>query len=123
MFEEFWKMYPKKVSRRDAEKAWNKLDMIDRAEVVNALPNHIKYWIATNGTDKTFIPYPATWLNQARWEDELEMPQSKPKTDVAWWSTEATVIAKGQEVGLSPRPGEDIHTFKGRVVDKLRSAA
>jgi hypothetical protein len=31
------------------------------------------------GTERQFIPHPATWLNGERWEDELEteMPQKK----------------------------------------------
>jgi len=122
MFEEFWKHYPRKVSKKIAQQEWNRLTPTEQAKCLEVIHIHIKYWKATN-TEPQFIPHARTWIHYGRFDDELEIPQAKPKTEVAWWSTEATVLAKGQEVGLSPRPGEDIHTFKGRVVDKLRSAA
>ena len=33
-------------------------------------------------TDPKFIPHPATWLNAARWEDEIK--PSKPADDWMW---------------------------------------
>jgi len=122
MFEEFWKYYPRKVSRKVAQQEWNRLTPNEQAKCLEVIHNHIRYWQATN-TEPQFIPHARTWIHQGRFDDELEIPQAKPKTEVAWWTTEATVLAKGQEVGLSPRPGEDIHTFKGRVVERIRNAA
>jgi len=122
MFEEFWNHYPRKVSKKIAQQEWNRLTPIEQAKCLEVIHTHIRYSQATN-TESQFIPHARTWIHQGRFDDELEIPQAKTKTEVAWWTTEATVLAKGQEVGISPRPGEDIHTFKGRVVDKLRSAA
>ena len=122
-FGEFWANYPRKVARFVAEKAWNKLSTSEQQEALQALPNHIAYWKACE-TEKQFIPHAATFLNQHRWEDELEMPKPKQKApEVAWWGSEQLILAKGQEVGLMPRPGESIWEFKGRIVDKLRVAA
>ena len=28
--------------------------------------------LKVKGKDQTFIPHPATWLNQERWEDEIK---------------------------------------------------
>lgn len=36
-----------------------------------------------------------------------------------WWSSDTSVIAKGREIGLNPRPGESMGEFKGRVSAKL----
>lgn len=33
-------------------------------------------WKKENGK---FIPYPATWLNQKRWEDETAQPPAEPR--------------------------------------------
>lgn len=33
----------------------------------------------------------------------------------AWWTSEATIIAKGEEIGIRPRPGETMDQFKGRI--------
>jgi hypothetical protein len=57
---------------------------------------------------------------KAEW---LASDKGLKKDDVAWWGSEPLILAKGREVNLEPRPGESIHEFKGRVVDKLRSAA
>jgi hypothetical protein len=122
MFEEFWKHYPRKVSKKIAQQEWNRLTPMEQTKCLEVIHTHIKYWQATN-TEPQFIPHARTWIHQGRFDDELEMPQAKIKTDVAWWGSEPLILAKGREVNLEPRPGESIHEFKGRVVDKLRSAA
>jgi len=104
-----------------AEKAWSKLSTAEQAQALEALPAHIRYWNAAD-TAKEFIPYASSWLNQARYEDELEMPQQKQAT-IAWWTTDAGVMAKGTELGLSPRPGEAMSQFKSRVADSIRRVA
>ena len=120
-FQSFWTLYPRKVSRKMAEKAWSKLSTAEQAQALEALPAHIRYWNAAD-TAKEFIPYASSWLNQARYDDELEMPQQKQAT-LAWWTTDAGVMAKGSELGLSPRPGEAMSQFKSRVADSIRRVA
>lgn len=72
LFALFWKEYPKK---RDKEKAhkWFKShkpnkDLVDTMiKQINRL-KQTKEWQKDNGQ---FIPYPTTWLNGKRWEDEI----------------------------------------------------
>lgn len=68
-FSQFWKSYPKKVGKGAAEKAWQK-HKPNLAVVLEAIEAHKKtdQWSKDNGQ---FIPHPATWLNQKRWEDEV----------------------------------------------------
>lgn len=33
----------------------------------------------------------------------------------AWWASEATILAKGEEMGMRPNPGEAMTQFKGRI--------
>jgi hypothetical protein len=68
-FATFWLLYPRRVAKRDAEKAWSKMTPAERFDAVVALADWIKVWRARG--DLEFVPYPATWLNGARWEDEL----------------------------------------------------
>ncbi len=117
-FAEFWQLFPKKIAKRDAEKAWAKLTPDEQRQAIEALPKHTRYWDAT--TTKQYIPYPATWLNAARWEDELEMPEVKA---VAWWATERGVMDMGKKLQVLPRAGEDLQTYKQRVVDAFKKAA
>lgn len=67
-FSDFWKKYPRKVGKSNAEKAWRKLKP-ELAMVLSALETQIQseQWQKDNGK---FIPHPTTWLNGKRWEDE-----------------------------------------------------
>ena len=98
MFNEFWKLYPRKVSKRVAEKSWNKLSPLEQADALEALPNHIEYW-KLKQTSAEFIPHLATWINQGRWEDELDMTVVV-KEDKSWMATEAGIVAKAAELGV-----------------------
>jgi len=118
-FSEFYASYPKKVARKDAEKAWAKLSPNERAKALEALPTHIRWW-ELKGTDKEFIPHPATWLNGARFDDELDLAESVPKTAVAWWSTDDGVIKKGAELGIRARGGESMGEYKARLIEAVR---
>ena len=75
-FDEFWLAYPRKTAKATALKSWARLIKTEQVKAMEALPVHKKQpgWIK----DPTYIPHASTWLNQKRWEDELE---SDPK----WW--------------------------------------
>ena len=64
----FWSEYPNKKAKLDALKAWR--------ETADLRPDTEKL-IAAIATQKSgdqwsrgFVPYPATWLRQGRWDDE-----------------------------------------------------
>ncbi|MHC8404323.1 helix-turn-helix domain-containing protein [Pseudomonas sp. TMB3-21] len=71
-FEAFWKMYPKKKSRKEALKAWAKLKPDDdlRQTLITALGKHCISvdWKKEGGR---YIPNASTWLNGERWTDVL----------------------------------------------------
>ena len=81
LFDEFWEVYPKKVSKQVAIKAWKKINPSPELvkKIVNSveIQSHSEQWRRDNGR---FIPYPATWLNNRRWEDEVENKVSEDKT-------------------------------------------
>jgi hypothetical protein len=68
-FEVFWKTYPRKVGKGEAEKQWSKAKGIDLQAVLKAIERAraTEQWQKDGGQ---FIPHPATWLSQRRWEDE-----------------------------------------------------
>lgn len=80
MFDRFWETYPRKLARKDAERAWSKIPAHKHVDVLEALRKHLTMW-KQQGTEKRFIPYPATWLNGARWEDEIELAPEMPQCD------------------------------------------
>ena len=77
-FDEFYKLYPRKVGRFVAKKSFNKLSKRDKMLAYNGLTDYIRFW-NHNKTEKQFIPHPSTWINQKRWEDELDLPKTKEK--------------------------------------------
>lgn len=70
-FGAFWQLYPRRVCKLEAQRAWAKLAPQDRIEALRVLPLHTEQWKRA-GTEWRFIPHAATWLNQRRFEDELE---------------------------------------------------
>lgn len=82
-FERFWSVYPKKVGKGDARKSFLKINPSEAllGKMVTAViaASSSFQWKKDNGQ---YIPNPATWLNQQRWEDEVPpdmgMPDQKP---------------------------------------------
>ena len=71
-FEVFYSAYPKKVAKPDALKAWLKLKPDD--DLFREIITGLYKWIASDQwqrDDGRYIPYPATWLNHQRWEDDV----------------------------------------------------
>jgi|GEM_PF-1838218 len=72
-FEIFWKEYPKRMAKSQAIKAWKKLNPSDELQkkILKDIQKRKKTdsWLKNNGQ---FIPYPATYINNARWEDEIK---------------------------------------------------
>jgi hypothetical protein len=67
-FVEFWKCYPKKIAKPNAEKAWMKIapDVDLSKRIIHAISEQ-----KLLEREEQFIPYPASWLNARRWEDDL----------------------------------------------------
>lgn len=67
-FSDFWSAYPKKIGKGAAEKAWEKVppDSLPAILASIAVQRASPQWTKDGGQ---FVPNPATWLNQRRWED------------------------------------------------------
>lgn len=74
-FEQFWKVYPKKVKKIAAFQAYVKARKnypeatAEKILIAIESQKKSKQWIKDGGQ---FIPHPTTWLNQGRWDDEVE---------------------------------------------------
>lgn len=72
-FNKFWEVYPKKINKQGALKAFKKIPNLKTElpiilEAVERFKNS-KGWQKDNGQ---FIPHPTTFINQERWKDEQE---------------------------------------------------
>lgn len=82
-FEQFWKLYPKKRSLKEARKAWAKLKPNQelRQTLITALGSHCvsEDWTKDQGR---YIPNASTWINGERWTDELTPAGGKPSRHI-----------------------------------------
>jgi hypothetical protein len=72
-FADFWSEYPKKVGKKAALGSWKRIkpdtELFEKIMQAIRAAKQSEQWRRENGR---FIPNPATWLNQGRWDDELE---------------------------------------------------
>lgn len=80
-FDSFWNAYPRKIGKAAAFKKWQSLKKnlpsIDRVLESIETQKQTDQWKKDGGQ---FIPHPATWLNQGRWDDEIKPEQDQNKT-------------------------------------------
>ena len=70
-FEKFWLIYPKKIGKGAAFKSYQKIkEPKPTLKIIETAIENQKQ--SQQWQDSQFIPNPATWLNQRRWEDEPE---------------------------------------------------
>ena len=74
-FNEFWDMYGRKIERRKCEMRYAKISETDRVKIKEVLPAYVA---AT--PDVKYRKFPATWLNNRGWEDDISA-LSAVKTD------------------------------------------
>ena len=78
----FWDAYPKKVGKQRALKAWKKLikekKLPDLACILDAIREQ-KTWTQWREEGGKYIPHPATWLNDGRWDDKPTEPMAPPE--------------------------------------------
>jgi hypothetical protein len=62
-FDIFYGHYPRKKTRKSAEKAFEKVRASDEISFDELIARTKRFAAQSNSTDRTFIPYPASWLN------------------------------------------------------------
>lgn len=78
-FGRFWSTYPRKIGKQAAKNAWRKAKGKPKVDIIIEVVNQQKQteqWQKDNGQ---FIPHPATWINQGRWDDSLTTEIEKPR--------------------------------------------
>jgi hypothetical protein len=75
-FETFWLLYPKKVAKADAIKAWKQAIKKKTADELIGL---VKAYSESKLPDQQYIPYPASWLNKELYDTvQVEQPKTFP---------------------------------------------
>ena len=93
-FDEFWKLYPRRIGRLAAERAYEKARKRATADAILA---GLMLFNRNLPHEERFICHAQTWLNQGRWMDELPGVRQTQQTD---WFQECQEIHNG-ECGLN----------------------
>jgi hypothetical protein len=64
LFEQFWATYPRKTAKQAAVKAFVKLKESEQQEAISNIKRLF------SNTPVEFVPHPATYINNKRWEDQ-----------------------------------------------------
>lgn len=114
-FGEFWAIYPRKVGRAAALKAFDKI--APDAELLTTILAALKAQAASSKwqLEPQFIPHASTWLNGQRWEDAVEsIAPAMPGQPAA---------AKPREYYQSPKlDADDPEVVVGKPVDRTKTA-
>lgn len=82
-FGEFWELYPRKTAKGSAEKAWPKA--VKRAGSPDRIVQGLRDLLPTlSQQGPQYVPYPASWLNAGRWEDEIA-PRRAAGSGIEGW--------------------------------------
>jgi hypothetical protein len=108
----FWQLYPRKQAKKDALKAWLRVEVTEYEKIMSSLKAQIQSdaWKRDKGK---YIPMPATWLNGNRWEDEVNTVQEDKN-------------AGSQNVGSGGRPAggyKSVHERNAEQNEVSRQAA
>lgn len=114
-FDRFWRQYPKKVGKDAARKAFGKRNPDDAllAMMLSAivLQASSEGWKRENGR---FIPNPATWLNQGRWQDGGSTDSAESCPD---WATDAGFPSVWEAQNAGCNVGNSQHFRDGKRIE------
>jgi hypothetical protein len=69
-FDTFWHLYPRRTGKGAARRRFEQaLKRTTALSIMNALQAQLRAGMFSR--DPQFVPHPATWLYQDRWEDEV----------------------------------------------------
>jgi hypothetical protein len=84
-FDEFWAVWPKRVAKRAAQKAYERAVKRESPDVILKGAQRVAAaWVSMPEEQRKFVPYPERWLNADRWADvpDEEGRPAKPKVIV-----------------------------------------
>lgn len=109
-FSEFYAIWPRKVNKPAAEKAWARAVIKEDAAVIIA--SAAAYRDNPARPQKQYIPYPATWLNADGWNDELPEAASSQTRPTP---TDRAVSALTSMLG-TPQALTDSHSQTSNII-------
>jgi hypothetical protein len=117
LFEAFWKVYPKKVEKLDARKAFDKA-FKEHGHVV--IGGAIALSEDPNLPPKQFIPYPASWLRAGGWTNEPYPPRERTKEELEALARERAEKARERALEASRALSEEMRLARENASEAPR---
>lgn len=78
LFNEFWEVYPRKIGKKKCASKYKKIDKETHVKIINDIQTRLrtKDWKLDKDSVR-YIPHPETYLNNERWNDEIETNEVK----------------------------------------------
>lgn len=94
-FESIWSLYPRKVNRQQAYKAYEKARKsgVEFVTIFEGVQRY-KSYVDSECTEEKYIKHGATWINQECWNDEYKVKQKDKKKSDYSFDLEALDIIK-----------------------------
>lgn len=121
-FDRFWQLYPRKVAKAKARAIWQRkqLDHLT-GQICESVKRHIVS--SPQWQNPQYIPHPATYLNQERWEDDVPAVQAVQQDPVLReWRVQPDPFDGVQEIERDPADLEWVKGQVDEVMSKLRGA-
>ena len=116
-FDDFWKKYPNKQGKEDAQKKFLKLDRTLLLKIFEKLEEfkNSKKWQENGGE---FIPHGSTWVNGKRWNDDVKarIIPAEVRRDTA---QKKEFEKYEQEAKASPVRPETLAKVKAQLAEKM----
>jgi len=115
-FDEFWVVYPRKVGKQDAQRAYTRALKIATSEEI--FEGAKRYASDPNRVDQ-FTAHPATWLNRGSWGDQ-PLPPRTPQNGSRAVITTPTVVPPRYTSEEAPQGApmpESVRALLGRIGD------
>lgn len=106
-FEAWWALYPRKADKQAARRAWVKLAPdpdLQRTLIADVTARRqTEAWTRDGGR---YIPYPATYLNAGRWQDQLDPRAAATSAEPPPFTRTRTTMADAERLlaGMKPQP-------------------
>lgn len=112
LFEEFWRIYPRKVKKKLALHSWLKIVKVHDPQDV--IVGAARYAASRIGEDPQFTAHPSSWLNAERWNDEPP-PKYEPSTVDSRPSATAVALAGVDAAFAKTAMSNGLSRFRGEL--------
>jgi hypothetical protein len=111
-FDDFWRLYPKKVARTDAMQAF--VRALKLATIDEILQGALRYAAERREEDPRYTKHPATWLNKGCWSDATPPPRERP------FSGENASSRFGKSIATQSHGEDDLTEVLNRIREQRK---